>query len=298
MIIFSEASLDRPTSPSGQDNIDMTDAAKLAGCSVYYIPTDFSICETAENALWHIPEQPSEAIAIWVGFIPSFDRYSAIYDEALRKKIRLINSPDQHRTAQEFDLAYPLLQGLTPESLVLTSPDESINAGELLGFPLFVRGAVRSRKAAGWKACVATTPEELNQLVRQLFDLEYRSRGRVIVRKLVRLRYSRYSEEGLPLGREYRVFVFVGEVVALGYYWEGRDPLERLSPDEERQVLNLAAEAAGRLRVPFVAIDVGQLESGEWIVVEANDGQFAGTGNIPLLPLWNAVMRIQQNRAV
>jgi ATP-grasp domain, R2K clade family 3 len=298
MIVLSEASFGRPASPSAQDNIDMTEAARLAGCSVYYIPKDFSICETAENALWHMPEQPSEVIAIWVGFIPSFDRYSAIYEEALRKKIRLINSPDQHRTAQEFDLAYPLLQGLTPESLVLTSPAESMNAGEIIGFPLFVRGAVRSRKAAGWKACVAATPEELNLLVHQLFDLEYRSRGRVIVRKLVRLRYNRYSEEGFPLGREYRVFVFRGEVVGLGYYWEGRDPLEKLSPEEERQVLNLAAEAAERLGVPFVAIDIGQLESGEWIVVEANDGQFAGTGSIPLLPLWNALMRIQQNRAI
>ncbi len=275
----------------------MTDAARLAGCSVYYIPKDFSVCETAENALWHIPEQPSEAIAIWIGFIPALDRYTAIYDEALRKKIRLINSPEQHRTAQEFDLAYPLLQGLTPESVVLTSPDETMNAVELLGLPLFVRGAVRSRKAAGWNACVATTSEELNQLVRQFFELEYRSRGRVIARKLVKLRHNRYSEEGFPLGREYRVFVFCGEVAALGYYWEGRDSLEELLPEEEEQVLNLARKGAELLGAPFLAIDIGQLESGEWIIIEANDGQFAGTGNIPVLPLWNALMRIQQKQA-
>ncbi|MBI4748083.1 MAG: hypothetical protein HY774_06310 [Acidobacteria bacterium] len=155
MIILSEATLQNPTTPSEQNNLDLTDAAQMAGCKVYFIPSDFSVCETAENALWHIPEQTTETVGVWIGFIPSAERYAAIYTKALKKGIRLINSIDEHLTAQEFDRAYPLLSGLTPESRTLTSLEETASVGEALGFPLFVRGSARSSKSDGWSACVA-----------------------------------------------------------------------------------------------------------------------------------------------
>ena len=34
-------------------------------------------------------------------------------------------------------------------------------------------------------------------------------------------------------------------------------------------------------------LDVGQLETGAWIVIEANDAQFSGLGNIPALRLYS-----------
>lgn len=182
---------------------------------------------------------------------------------------------------------------MTPESVMLSSPDECSRAAEQLGFPVFVRGSVRSLKAAGWKACVAETAEELQTLVNKVFESEYRSRGRVIVRKLVNLRHSRYSDEGFPLGREYRLFLYKDKVLGYGYYWEGEDILSGLSSAEESEVLNLAAEAARRLNVPFIAIDVGQLTNEEWIVIEVNGAQFAGASQIPLLSLWSAIRDIE-----
>jgi hypothetical protein len=62
-------------------------------CRIYYIPKDFSDCETAENALWRIPVQEQPHLAIWRGFIPSAERYEAIYGELLRKRIYLPNTP-------------------------------------------------------------------------------------------------------------------------------------------------------------------------------------------------------------
>ncbi len=81
-------------------------------------------------------------------------------------------------------------------------------------------------------------------LCRHLLELDNRSRGRVVVRKLVNLRHSRTSAEGFPFGREYRVFLFATEVLGYGYYWEGDDPLKVLTAGEERTVLKLAVEAA------------------------------------------------------
>ncbi|MHC0064411.1 ATP-grasp domain-containing protein [Nostoc sp. UIC 10890] len=54
----------------------------------------------------------------------------------------------------------------------------------------------------------------------------------------------------------------------------------------------MAILASERLGVPYIAIDIGQLESGEWIVIETADAQFAGLSHIPALELWNKLKDI------
>ena len=83
-----------------------------------------------------------------------------------------------------------------------------------------------------------------------------------------------------------------GRVLARGYYWEGDDPLRALTVSEEDAVVSLAREAAHRLAVSYVAVDIGQLESGEWLVIETGDAQFSGICQASLLGLWNALSRL------
>jgi hypothetical protein len=253
LIVLAEAPEQLEQSASSRDIAAMTEAARIAGARIYTIPPDFSRCEHAEGALWHVPEQAAEVRGVWIGFIPSPDRYREIYDAALRRRIVLVNSPDEHLTAQEFDRAYPRLGELTPDSLIISSVDQCAGAIAKLGTPVFVKGAVQSRKAKGWKACVAESESELRTLTEQLLALDNRSRGRVVVRKLVQLRASRTSAEGFPFGREYRVFVLDRKTVGWGYYWEGEDTLKALSAPEQRTVLALAEEASRRLAVPSSA---------------------------------------------
>jgi hypothetical protein len=292
VIVLSESSAQLTPSPSAQDLKKMTEAASLSGCRVYYIPQDFSQCETAENALAHIPNQDAPTPAVWIGYIPSPERYASIHDAARAKNIVLLNDLDQHLTAQEFDRAYALLHGLTPRSVVLTDSGQCANAIEILGLPLFVKGAVQSRKALGWSACVAQTPEELNDLCSRLLSLENRSRGRVLIRELVKLRHARVSGTGLPFGREYRVFLYRAEALGFGYYWNGDDPLKPLTRSEQNEVLALAREAARRVGTPYLAVDIGQIEDGRWIVIETGDPQFSGVSQIPILALWSALSQI------
>ena len=292
MIVFSEFSPQLTPSASTTDLRKATEAAKLTGCRIYHLPQDFDQCETAENALAYVPVQGQETPAVWIGYIPSPKRYAEIYAAALDKRIRLLNSPEQHLNAQEFDRTYPLLDGLTPASVIITSERDCDAAAAQLGLPVFVKGAVQSRKSRGWAACVAECVDELRLLYRHLLELDNRSRGRVVVRKLVKLRHSRTSAEGFPFGREYRVFLHGGEVLGWGYYWEGNDPLKVLTLDEEQAVLTLAAEAARRVGTPYIAVDIGQTEDGEWIVIETGDGQFSGVSQVPLLPLWSKLSQI------
>jgi hypothetical protein len=287
MIVLSEAGEQLEPSASLQSIQASTEAAQILGFPVYSIPPDFERCGNAENALWHVPEFPEEVLGVWVGYIPELGRYEAIYHAALQKRVKLLNNPQQHQIALEFDLFYPRLQGLTPESLVITSTEECAEVASLLGFPLFVKGAVQSRKRQGWNSCVANNLSELIQLTEWLLKLKCGSRGKVIARKLVKLRHQRLAPNGFPMGREFRVFLYENQILGCGYYWQGKDDLSVLSPQEEQEVLSLAVQASRCLEVPFVAIDIGQLESGEWIVIETADAQFAGLSHIPVLELWS-----------
>ncbi len=112
------------------------------------------------------------------------------------------------------------------------------------------------------------------------------------MRQLVKLRHQRVSAQGFPFGREYRVFLYRQQILGFGYYWEGDDPLKPLLPEEQTRVLALAQEAARRVGSPFLAVDIGQTEAMEWIVIETGDAQFSGVSQIPLLSLWHAISKI------
>jgi len=292
MIILSEASSQMEPTPSSQDLHASTEAARITGCRVYYIPQDFTGIDSAADALAHIPDQAVETPGIWIGYIPTPEHYEAIYHAALDKGIRLLNTPEQHLRAQEFDRAYARLEGLTPRSAIVTDPDQCEAAVSLLGLPVFVKGIVQSRKARGWKACVADSLPELQALTSQYLSLEDRTRGRVAVRELARLRFVNKTALGFPIGREFRVFMHGSQVLGHGYYWDGGDPLSKLTVQEEGDVLALAAEAAQRMDVPFLAVDVGQLDDGRWIVIETGDAQFSGVSRMPMLALWHKISEI------
>lgn len=292
MIVFSEATDTGRPNASQMDLIKGTEAARLQGCRIFHIPADFSRCADAEGALNHIPAFDSAQAAVWLGFIPSPERYAAIYQAAASRNIYLLNTPEEHLNAQEFHRFYPRIEHLTPASVVIQSPDEIEAAAEQLGFPIFVKGTVQSRKARGLKACLAENPDELRQLSRHLWDLEARSRGRVIARRYVSLRHTRMAGE-FPQGREYRIFCYQAEVLGWGYYWDEEDDLAALDAEEKKNVLDLAGQAAELIGSPYIAVDIGQGEDGRWWVIEAGDAQFSGLSRVPRLALWAKLAEIK-----
>jgi glutathione synthase/RimK-type ligase-like ATP-grasp enzyme len=286
-ILFADALETLPPSASKRDQQASITAATLMGFTVYTIPPDFTQSDGADNALWQVPTYATPTPAFWAGYIPTLERYSDLYQAAKARNIFLANTPEEHQRIQEFDHCYPFLQGLTPKTAFVTSESECAAAIKTVGLPVFVKGAVQSRKSRGWKACVAETEDELKRLVRALLTLEGRSRGRVMVRELVELRHVRYAAGDFPVGREYRVFLWQDNIVGMGYYWDDNDAFSVLTPAEEAAVRQLAQTASSRLQVPFVAVDIGQKTNGEWIVIETGDPQFSGLSQINVLSLWN-----------
>jgi hypothetical protein len=266
-----------------------TMAGNLLGWKVYPLPVSEDRA-LDRKVFARLPVRTEPTSAFWIGNLPSLERYTDVYLALRERNLVLPNTPPEHLRVTEFDRAYAFLEGLTPNACFIDHPALASWAAREVGLPVFVKGVVRSRKGRGWKACVASTVEELRMLTGHLLDRCDRSRGRVAVRQLVSFRHECVSPAGFPLGREFRVFVLNGDVVHYRYAWEDEDRLSELSAPEERVVLALAEEAARRLMVPFVAVDVGQCESGEWIVVDVSDPQFAGLGEIPL-ELWTRLAR-------
>jgi hypothetical protein len=287
VVVLSEDSFVDPNTINGRELRATVEAARMFGCRIYPIPLDFDVCETAENALAYLPSFDPPVAGIWAGYIPAVERYAAIYVAAAAKGVRLINTPAQYQTAMEFDKFYPLLGALTPESIVLSSVDELSAVAQRLEFPAFVKGAIKSNKDQGWAACVAHDPAELAAIGRSLLARERRSRGKIIVRRLVRFRSIATDRQSFPIGREYRVFVHGDDVLAYGFYWDEYRDTVTPSPADEAAIKALSIEAARRVGTPFVAVDIGQSEDGDWTVIEVSDGQFAGLSHVTALELWS-----------
>ncbi len=292
IVVLSEDSfVDRQTI-NGRELAALTQTARLFGCPVYPIPPNFEICETAENALTYVPQFEPSVLGIWFGYIPTVEHYTAIYRAAIAKGIRLVNSPSEYQTAMEFDRFYPQLRELTPASIVCTDLQDLEAISTTFCYPVFIKGAIKSNKERGWSACVANNAIEASTIAADLFARERRSRGRVIVRELVKLRAIDRDARDFPLGREYRLFVYRDRILARGFYWDEHPDPFVLTAEDVECIEMLALEAARRVGTPFMAIDLGQLDNGDWIVIEVGDGQFSGLSQVPILELLSQLSAI------
>lgn len=271
-----------------------TKAALEAGFEVAFIPLG-RVLQEGEDPVEALPHKERPTDALWIGHIPSRERYEAVFRGALTKNVRLINDPDTHLRITEFDRWYPRLEGLTPKSCVVRSVDEVDAAIAQLGLPAFIKGAVLSKKGFGWNAVVAQTAEDARKKVDNLLKMKTFSRGMAALRTLVPLRKVEHSVEGFPLSREYRLFVLRGSVVGSGYYWMFGDPFGPPGQDEWARINQLALEAAARLEAPWISVDLAQTETGEWLIIEVGDPQFSGVSQMSIGELWrNLASRLER----
>lgn len=275
-----------PLPEDGDDIVASTRAALAAGFRRVTLPPEADHRGDLLAPVRALAVRARPELAVWVGTIPEEATYRALHGGLRERGVRMVNDPEQHLAAMEFDRAYPRLGDLTPRTVVVTRPEQAAEAARAVGLPAFVKGAVLSRKHLGWRHCVAATVDELGERIAALLRSPYHSRGRVLVRELVRLRHHTVAATDVPVAREYRVFLHRGEPLAHGYYWPYFHEFVALRPDEEAAVLDLAREAAARVPTPLLSLDIGQLEGGRWTVIETGDPQFSGLSFIAPRPLW------------
>ncbi len=167
--------------------------------------------------------------------------------------------------------------------MILHGADD-LPAAVALGFPVFVKGLVKSAKEHGLDACLTENPEALRSRASAAWE-----RGQTLVaREYLPLRLTGVTVTSFPHAREYRFILLDKDVLARAFYWPSTDPFP--SPTGEAEALGeLIIRAAERLDARLLAIDVGQLQDGSWRVIEVGDAQHTALAHIPPHLYWTTL---------
>jgi hypothetical protein len=290
MIVLTEALEDTDAEPRDLEIARHTQCAREAGARLFHFHPDFPSAMEADVALAHLPDALPGEPCIWVGTIPSPERYADVEREVARRGATLVNSQAAHLVALELQRAYPHIAEWTARTAEVRDLKDVPAALARVGLPAFIKGAVFSRKTMGWKACVAQTPEEAETLVSKLLAMPTRARGVALLREVLPLRRApAQGDMDFPVAREYRVFLLDGEPLEWGFYWFDETPFGPLSAVESAEMLSVARAVAARLPTRLLSVDVAQLEDGSFRCIEVGDPQFSGLSHLSAKRYWTAL---------
>lgn len=198
--------------------------------------------------------------------------YHDLENDLLRVGALMVNSYKQHRYAADLENWVGDLQDVTPETW-RELPDVPNDA-----FPIIVKGETNSKKFLWDTHCFAKDRRSAAEVTCRLMDDGVIADQHIYYRKYIPLKTYMVGLRGLPVTKEFRVFVCNAKVVSAGYYWSNHyeDLSEKPSTEEiPKQFLDDVISRVG-MKIPFYAVDVAQKQDGGWIVIELNDGQQSG----------------------
>jgi len=223
------------------------------------------------------------------------DDYRTLTAELVEAGARLLLSPEQHVRVSHLPAWYPLLEGLTPRSVVYETVPSSAEVGGTLGWPVFIKGSRQTNRHKA-STSVARSPADFER-IRQA----WRHDDILHWQQMVCREWLRLAPVGEPVGdvvqpsMEVRTVYFRGELAAAGAYWS--DHPWRPTPAQLDGALEVAKEAVRRLDVPLVAVDLAVDVEGRWWVVECNDAQECGVAGMSPLVMWQTIQSIAAGSA-
>ena len=126
---------------------------------------------------------------------------------------RLINTYAEHRYVADLVQWTPDLAGLTPDTwLDLSSVQDH-------DFPVVLKGETNSRKHLWSTHMFARDRAEMTAVYGRLLDDSLIGQQQIYARKYVPLTTYLIGVGGVPVTKEFRVFVCYGEILSIGYYW-------------------------------------------------------------------------------
>lgn len=213
--------------------------------------------------------------------------YEAVAGEKADWGLTLVNSVEDHRRASELEAWYPLIADLTPATRLYDSLPTAAEIESEFAWPVFVKGS-RQTSRHNPRLAIARDREEYGAL-REAYRLDpILHWQRPVVREFVALDpIAGEVPNKLPPAREFRTFWWYGALVGSGHYWY---QLPAYGADDLDAGLGLAREAARRIDVPFLVVDIARKAGGGWIVIECNDAQEAGYAGLPPQRLWRNIL--------
>lgn len=199
--------------------------------------------------------------------------YKELEEELGFKGAKLINSHRQHRYVADLWNYVHDLDGLTFRTW---------NAKDMMSVPdgisLVLKGETNSKKDLWSTHMFAQNKQEAVDVFLNLSHDNMIGQQEIYVREYVPLVKLIDNPYGPPVSLEFRFFVAYGEVVSGGFYWSNHtaDLLAVPSPSLVPQWFIQKVIDRVKDKVNFFVMDIAQTQSGDWIVVELNDGQMSG----------------------
>jgi hypothetical protein len=184
---------------------------------------------------------------------------------------KLINNYNQHLYIADLGNYIIDLDKLTPRTW--RSLEDLPKKG-----PFIVKGETNSRKSHWKRDMFAENKEEAIMIANRLADDSLLSQQKIYIRQYVPLVKYLDGINGMPVTKEFRFFVAYGHLLTGAFYWQNYIDDIGFKPDPKevpREFLQDVIERVGD-QSNFYTIDVAQTQSGEWIVIELNEGQQSG----------------------
>lgn len=187
------------------------------------------------------------------------------------RNAKLINSYEQHSWIADFEYYnVSAIQAFTfPTFDEYTFPSAPQGA-------YVVKGRTNSRKHQWNTHMFAANKAAASHIAAELMNESLIGSQGIIYRKYIPLETFEVGINGLPFTNEWRFF-FLGEtLLTCGYYWSQAELADTyvVSPDAIQFARHIAKQV--KLHANFFVLDVAKTESGDWILVEINDGQMSG----------------------
>lgn len=245
--------------------------------------TTVHLFDIYQSDVIRLPEAKSKKL-IYHGWMMPPDIYTKFHNRCKLYGYELINSPEQYAACHHFNGWYPVIEGLTPKSLIVEIADVRTMLDKVMEFMqtnscgVIIKDYVKSLKHHWHEACYIPKGANMFQagkviatflgLKQEMNDLQ----GNLVVREFIDLKQiGNHNKSGMPLTKEYRTFVLNGELFPTYKYWD------QGSYSGDAPPASLIEEVADKIVAGtgsnLFTVDVAQLKDNSWTCIEVGDGQ-------------------------
>lgn len=221
-------------------------------------------------------------LTIYRGWMMKPEMYRDFFQQLEAVGIVLINTPEEYEKYHLLPNWYDDFSEKTSESFWTESdnPDEILQKINQENGGFIVKDYVKSRKHEWYDACYIPNIEDTANARKVITNFVSRQAealvGGIVLRRFENLKQMGFHEQsGMPISKEYRVFIFAGRVLAIDDYWT-----EKHNVELSREEYDWLESIARTVKSNFVAVDLARKQDGELIIMEFGDGQVSGLQQI------------------
>lgn len=223
--------------------------------------------------------------------IGAINDYESVYNYFAEIGLKLINSIDEHNKISLLPNWYKDIKEFTPRSIIFDTLPTFEQIIDEFKFPIFLKGERQTNKHKK-ELCVAGNRTEFENILIAWRTDPILNWQKMIVREFVDLKpIEKELTNQLKKSFEIRVFVWFGQILSIGQYWESENRIQ-LDRIDENKIKEITETVYKKLFVPFMVIDFGKTINDEWIIIELNDAQESGYAMNSKINLWNNLVEL------